>query len=57
MSAGQGVGDGDGALAQAQKGVVVFRVADADDLVRRQFHFLQGRGQPGRLVDAARAAP
>ena len=32
--------------------MIVFGVADRDDVQRRQFERLQGRGQSGRLVDA-----
>jgi hypothetical protein len=34
--------------------VVVFRIADADHIMRRQRHALQRGGEAGRLIDVRR---
>ena len=54
LEAGQRVGDRDRAPAERQEGVVVLRVADADDVVRRQTQLVERGGQARRLVDAGR---
>ena len=50
----QGVGDGDGAAAGAQEGLIVLGIADAHDIVQRQAQRLERALEPPGLVDIAR---
>jgi hypothetical protein len=52
LDRGQGVGDDDGRLARSQESVIVFGVADADAVVRRERQLGERDREPGCLVDA-----
>src|SRR5215472_17520323 len=48
------IANGYAALAQAQKGVIVFGISNANNVVRRKSKLIQGNAQAGALVDARR---
>ena len=50
----QGVGDRNPALAEAQEGVIVLGVANADHVVGRQTELAERLGEAGRLAQARR---
>ena len=54
LEGGQGIGHCGGHLAMHQEGMVVFRIAHADGVVRGKLHRGEGCRQTGGLVDARR---